>query len=241
MSGRGWAYAGAALGGVVSIAANVAHSYVPRAGAASSWSPHLGAVVGAVFWPIALFVAIEILARVAWPAGHRWVALRYLGLLPVALVAAVVSYRHLSGLLAFYGEDPLTSTIGPLAVDGLMVMATGALIATGRLTTTSARTLDEQLAEPAPADPWAYAEPVTATPAVRTPARTPGGRPSSASKVAAVAARNPGADPATIAAKTGVSVRTVRRHLADKTPPASANPAPVNGTHIPALLDEVTK
>jgi hypothetical protein len=42
-----------------------------------------------------------------------------------------VSYRHLSGLLAFYGEDGLTVAIGPLAVDGLMVMATGALIATG--------------------------------------------------------------------------------------------------------------
>jgi hypothetical protein len=30
----------------------------------------------------------------------------------------MVSYRHLSGLLAFYGEDPLTVLIGPLAADG---------------------------------------------------------------------------------------------------------------------------
>lgn len=131
-AGRGWAYAGAILGGAVSIAANVAHSYVPPVTAPVGWRPHTGAVVGAVFWPAALFVAVEIVARIAWPTGLRWAAVRFGGLLPVALVAAVVSYRHLAGLLAFYQEDQLTATIGPLAIDGLMVMATGALVATGR-------------------------------------------------------------------------------------------------------------
>jgi hypothetical protein len=133
-TGRGWAYLGALLGGAVSVAANVAHSYVPPADAGAHWSPQPGAVVGAVFWPVALFVAVEIFARVAWPRQRRWTALRFCGLLPVAAVAAIVSYRHLSGLLGFYGEDPLTVVIGPLAVDGLMVMATGALVAIGRRT-----------------------------------------------------------------------------------------------------------
>lgn len=142
-AGRGWGYAGAILGGAVSIAANVAHSYVPPAGAGAGWSPPAGAVVGAVFWPVALFVAIEILARTPWQAGRRWVAIRFGGLLPVAVVAAVVSYRHLAGLLAYYREDPLTVAIGPLAVDGLMVMATAALIATGTR---------DPLVEPAPAE-----------------------------------------------------------------------------------------
>jgi len=128
--GRGYAYLGASLGAVVSVAANVAHSYVPPAGAPAGWRPQPGAVVGTVFWPAALLVAVEILARTIWPARVRWVVLRWLGLIPVAAVAAFVSYRHLSGLLAFYGEDPLTTTLGPLAVDGLMVMATGALVAT---------------------------------------------------------------------------------------------------------------
>src|SRR5512132_3262320 len=118
--GRGWAYAGAVLGGAVSVAANVAHSYVPPAGASPSWEPMPGAVLGAVFWPVALFVAIEILARTAWPDGLPWRIVRLGGLLPVAVVAAVVSYRHLSGLIRFYGEDGLTATVGPLAVDGLM-------------------------------------------------------------------------------------------------------------------------
>lgn len=130
-AGRGWAYLGAILGGTVSIAANIAHSYVPPSNAPADWAPQPGAVVGAIFWPIALFVAVEILARIAWPTGRGWTILRFGGLLPVALVAAVVSYRHLAGLLGYYGEDPLTVAIGPLAVDGLMIMATGALLATG--------------------------------------------------------------------------------------------------------------
>lgn len=139
--GRAWAYAGAILGGVVSVAANVAHSYVPPATGpdkqpltpeqVAEWAPHPGAVASSVFWPVFLFFGIELLARFDWPAGRRWLALRYLGLVPVMVVAAVVSYRHMSGLLDFYGEDPLTVAIGPLAVDGLMAMATGALIASG--------------------------------------------------------------------------------------------------------------
>ncbi len=182
-SGRGWAYAGAALGGLVSMAANVAHSYVPPAGSPADWAPRAGAVIGALFWPVALFIAAEILSRTAWPAGRRWVALRYLGLLPVALVAAVVSYRHLSGLLRFYGEDTLTATIGPLAVDGLMTMATAALMAAGRHHPTtpvvsadpvapeavsSAPLGPPAVAEPAPADPVSPVKALRLPPAMRT-------------------------------------------------------------------------
>jgi hypothetical protein len=131
LAGRRWAYLGAALGGIVSIAANVAHSYVPPTGVMTEWRPNVGAVLGAVFWPVALFVATEILARVVWPSGRTWWLLRWTGMLPVAAVAALVSYRHLSGLLAYYGEEPVVCVLGPLAVDGLMVMATGAILATG--------------------------------------------------------------------------------------------------------------
>jgi len=156
-AGRGWAYLGITLGGLVSIAANVAHSYVPPLGAPLGWTPPAGAVVSAFFWPIFLFLALEILARTRWPKGWGWLALRFLGLLPVAIVAGVVSYRHLSGLLTFYGEDPLTATIGPLAVDGLMVVATGALIATSThrvakpaVTSTTVDTQPVDLAPPPP-------------------------------------------------------------------------------------------
>jgi hypothetical protein len=256
ITGRGWAYVGALLGGGVSVAANVAHSYVPPSGALAEWQPQTGAVVGAVFWPLALFVAVEILTRVPWPSAARWAILRYVGLLPVAVVAAVVSYRHLSGLLAFYSEDPLTVAIGPLAVDGLMVMATGALLATGarRAVTAddSTAAADVQVASVTPSasksvytnvDIWGPEPPATPAPkptGKATRAQVARKAPS-ADKVAKAAARMPGATIAAIAAKAGVSETTARRRLAEArrtsgdvtAPPAiPARPAPT-----PALAD----
>lgn len=236
-TGRGWAYTGALLGGAVSIAANVAHSYVPPAAAAAGWAPQPGAVLGAVFWPVALFVAIETLARTGWPAGWRWVALRYLGLLPVAAVAAVVSYRHLSGLLAYYGEDPLTVRIGPLAVDGLMIMATGALIATARaaLSTALNDTDTADMGADAGPDTAADSAPDTPSGAGRTPERTAAagrsrtGRPAgTAAAVARLRRLHPDMSSAEIARRLGVTDRTVRRHLASsaRPEPASTEPEP---------------
>ncbi len=165
--GRGWAYIGAILGGSVSIAANIAHSYIPPTRAAAHWAPEPGSVIGSVFWPIALFVAVEILTRIPWPTGRGWTFLRFGGLLPVALVAAVVSYRHLSGLLDHYAEDPLTVTIGPLAVDGLMIMATGALLATGahltQPTTPAVEPEPTPAPEPVPAEVPILSVPVPTT------------------------------------------------------------------------------
>ncbi|GAA1546794.1 hypothetical protein GCM10009827_078740 [Dactylosporangium maewongense] len=237
-TGRGWAYAGAALGGVVSVAANVAHSFVPPAGSDAGWLPEFGAVVGAVFWPVAVFVAVEILARIAWPNGKRWGALRFLGLLPVAAVAALVSYRHLSGLLDFYGEDDVTVFLGPLAVDGLMVMATGALIATGaRRTAEAAPSVQRtpivevdpipqiertpEAATPAPEPALALAEPVRA---VRKPA--PKRQPSAAARVTSAVARSPKASDATIAARLGLSEATVKRHRRQAVDSVSTPSAP---------------
>ena len=179
VTGRAWAYAGATLGGAVSIAANVAHSFVPPATVppAAGWRPEPGAVLGAVFWPVALFVVVEIVARVAWPEGRRWLALRYVGLLPVAVVAAVVSYRHLSGLLTHYREDSLTATIGPLAVDGLMVMASGALIAS------AGRSAGAAAVEPAPAAvPAGAPAPIAVAAPGRTGGRTGTARPARTGK-----------------------------------------------------------
>jgi hypothetical protein len=126
--GKRWAYTGTIIGGGISIAANVAHSFVAPPGGPDGWAPMPGAVIGSMFWPILLFVAIEILVRVVWPAGKWWTVLRFGGMIPVIGVAGLVSYRHLSGLLLHYGEDAIVAYSGPFAIDGLMVMATAALL-----------------------------------------------------------------------------------------------------------------
>jgi hypothetical protein len=242
VSGRGWAYVGAALGGSVSIAANVAHSYVPPADSPAAWSPQTGAVVGAIFWPVALFVVTEIFARVAWPSGKRWTALRFAGLLPVALVAAFVSYKHLAGLLDFYGEDALTAMLGPLAVDGLMVMATGALLATARRVAADAvpteATAPAAAEVPAPVPPAVLPTQVAPTPVPvvkKAPVKRVTPRPASAVKVAKVAAKMPGASAAAIAAKAGVSPSTARRHLAALTA-INASPSAPTPAETPTLV-----
>ncbi|WP_089293015.1 hypothetical protein [Actinoplanes regularis] len=125
------AYLGALLGAAVSIAANVAHSFIPPDGAPAGWSPRVGAVLLSIFWPVALAVVIELAVRVPWPSGWQYIVVRAVGLLPVAAVAAVVSYRHGSGLLTYYGEDPITTRFGPVAVDGLLLIATMAIVVTG--------------------------------------------------------------------------------------------------------------
>lgn len=135
---RAWAYIGLAVGGGASVAANIAHSYVPPSGAADDWTPRTGAVIVAGLFPVLLLITVEILARTNWQRGFWAAAFRYLGVLPVMIVAAVVSYRHMYGLLAFYGEDPIATTLGPFAIDGTMLVATCALLAD------RARTLEQQ-------------------------------------------------------------------------------------------------
>lgn len=129
--GRAIAYVGGLLGIVASIAANVAHSYVIPPGQPDTWTPPAGSVVSAIFWPLALLLAIEIMVRVEWLSDWYWQLIRWAGLSVVALVAAIVSYRHMSALLDSYpNEEWITTLIGPLAVDGLMVLSAGALLAT---------------------------------------------------------------------------------------------------------------
>ncbi|MEV1075868.1 hypothetical protein [Micromonospora parva] len=169
-NGRVYAYIGAFSGGLVSVAANIAHSFIAPTDAPADWSPEPGAVISAIVWPLFLFIAIEILARTPWPTGWGWNVLRWVGLPPVALVAAFVSYRHLSGLLDHYNEETLVVWFGPLAVDGLMLMATAALLATGNRTT---RPINPVPA-PAPATLAEASSPdIPASPTVRPAAATP--------------------------------------------------------------------
>ncbi|MFG3705564.1 hypothetical protein ACGF7U_12640 [Micromonospora sp. NPDC047670] len=173
-NGRVYAYIGAVSGGAVSVAANIAHSFIAPDGAPADWKPEPGAVISAIVWPLFLFIAIEILARTPWPTGWGWNVLRWVGLPPVALVAAFVSYRHLSGLLDHYNEETLVVWFGPLAVDGLMLMATTALLATGKRTT---RPTDPVPALVPATTVEASSSDIPASPLVRPAAATPATNP----------------------------------------------------------------
>ena len=120
-SGKAVATLSFILGISVSVAANVLHA------AEGAWSP--AELVGAGFWPLALLLAVEILTRVTWPVGKLWAVTRFGGVGIVAMVAAILSYRHMSGLLMAWEGDWLNAHIGPLAVDGLMILSTTALLA----------------------------------------------------------------------------------------------------------------
>jgi Protein of unknown function (DUF2637) len=120
--GKVWAAFGFWVGIAASVSANVAHTFTER-------SHVIGAVLSAGFWPVALLIALEVIARVSWPPGVRWWIVRYGGLTTVALVAAIISYRHMAALLHVYGEDSFSAHIGPLAVDGLMIVCSAALLA----------------------------------------------------------------------------------------------------------------
>lgn len=119
-SGKAIAWLSFTLGILVSIAGNIGHA------ASDGMKP--GEWAGAAFWPLALMLTIEILTRVRWQPEKRWTVARFAALILVAMVAAVLSYRHLAGLMTYWGEDPLNAYLGPLAVDGLMLIAATALL-----------------------------------------------------------------------------------------------------------------
>ncbi|MGL4745025.1 MAG: hypothetical protein ACRCYX_12505 [Dermatophilaceae bacterium] len=123
------AWATVVVAGGLTIAAQVAHVYVVDV------RPSVGAVVASVAWPVLTLAALELMLRVPWPSGLPWQATRLGGVGGVGLLAAVASYTHVSGLLIHYGEGPVVAYAGPIAIDGLLLMAAVALIACGRADT----------------------------------------------------------------------------------------------------------
>jgi len=116
-SWRTVANSGVAFGLGVSTWANVARS----------WDHGWGARLMAAVWPTIVYLAIEVLARTPWGGRvGKWVA-RFAALV-VGLVAAYVSYQHLHGLMLSYGYDATSATVGPLGIDGVMVICAAALL-----------------------------------------------------------------------------------------------------------------
>jgi hypothetical protein len=121
-------WAGFVFGSVMSVAANVLHTWLPAARMPSGWTPGIAAQVGAAVWPIALLLSVEVLSRVPWRRGRLWSLVRFGGAGTVALGSAVISYGHVQDVLAAWGYSTLAAHVGPLALDGLMVISGFALL-----------------------------------------------------------------------------------------------------------------
>ena len=125
---RALAWAAFLLGSAASIAGNVGH-------ADGRWQAQLSGA----FWPVALIVSVELMSRPLWRTGKGWSWARYGGTGLVAVVTAITSYWHMRGFLIKYGEAEALASVGPLAVDGLMIVAGFALLAIGKRSKTEDR------------------------------------------------------------------------------------------------------
>ena len=81
--------------------------------------------------PVALLLVVEVLARSPLPTGRlRWAAVG--GAACVASVAALASFHHMHEVAGSVGESELVALLFPLSVDGLAVVASVALVGTGK-------------------------------------------------------------------------------------------------------------
>lgn len=131
----GVAYASLALGSGVSIAGNIADTYRISGPATDTLDITLAA-----FWPAAVLLAIEMFVSTLWSPARGYQALRWIGSIGIGFMAMRVSWIHLNELLASRGQAADVATLGPLAIDGLAIMAT-ALILSGRRTVSTGPTI----------------------------------------------------------------------------------------------------
>ncbi|GIJ62102.1 DUF2637 domain-containing protein [Virgisporangium aurantiacum] len=114
------------LGVGASVCANVLHA-----------QPHLISQAIAAWPPVALLLTVELISRV--PVHRRWLAVvRRLATAAIAGIAAWVSYWHMAGVAARYGETGASAYLLPLSVDGLILVGSVCLMELGgRLATAS--------------------------------------------------------------------------------------------------------
>ncbi len=104
------------LGVAASVAANILHARPnPISQAIAAWPP------------LALLLTVELISRV--PMHRRLLAAARLGATAgIAAIAAWVSYWHMAGVAARYGESTSSAYLLPLSVDGLIVVGSVSLV-----------------------------------------------------------------------------------------------------------------
>lgn len=122
--GQGWARGSVAIGAVLSIAGNATETVLTA-------SPVNLAIriTLATFLPVIVFFAVEVFVRVAW--RRTWLDFfgRAVLILLPSFGAAYVSFGHLFNLSRSSGADDVAASANALAIDGLMIGGTVALLA----------------------------------------------------------------------------------------------------------------
>ena len=189
-----WGVRGAlVLGVAASVAANVLHAL-----------PNLISQAIAAWPPLALLLTVELISRI--PVHRQSLAVvRLAATASIAGIAAWVSYWHMAGVAARYGEVGAAPYLIPLSVDGLIVVASICLVElTGRIQLVASNPVPVVVTKPVTtADTKADIKPDTR----RTRKRDTG------TAVARLRSRHPDLSNQEIAARLGVTDRTVRRHL----------------------------
>ncbi|MGW5557075.1 DUF2637 domain-containing protein [Micromonospora sp. NPDC003944] len=156
-----------ALGVAASVTANILHAQAnPISQAIAAWPP------------LALLITVELVTRV--PVYRRLLGvIRIVAASAIAAIAAWISYHHMVGVVARYGETGTVPYLLPLSVDGLIIVASVSLVELAAHRREGENqphaVLAEAPAAPAPAERAAAApvEPPTGTSELSPPDRRP--------------------------------------------------------------------
>lgn len=234
------------LGVTVSVTANILHAV-----------DNLISQAIAAWPPIALLLTVELISRI--PVHRRSLAFaRLVATAIIAGIAAWVSYWHMAGVAARYGETGASPYLMPVSVDGLVVVASICLVElAGRIRDAEVAVKVAQQAavaevpapapakpaeSPASAPPAADAEPVSGAPAADDSAGLKVRQDTRSAQqiedaVRAMRAADPKLSQRKIAESVMVPPTTVRRILQDA---KAAEVAQLNG-HLPELVGELSK
>jgi hypothetical protein len=130
------AYVSLLTGSGLSVAGNVADTFRTRGEATDGLD-----IILAGAWPILVILTIEMFVSRRWAPSRGFQTLRWFGCLAIGNLAMLVSWLHLHDLMASRGQLPLVAMAGPLAIDGMAIMATGLILSTrGRVATPDTKT-----------------------------------------------------------------------------------------------------
>ncbi|GLY98825.1 DUF2637 domain-containing protein [Actinoplanes sp. NBRC 103695] len=146
-----------ALGVAASVTANILHARPnPISQAIAAWPP------------LALLITVELVTRI--PVYRRALGVvRVVATAAIAGIAAWVSYHHMVGVVARYGETGTVPYLLPLSVDGLIIVASVSLVElAGRRDMSTPR-----LPAPVPVSAVPVPTPAAPNPAPAVPVLTP--------------------------------------------------------------------